>query len=85
MRWMGPLCSPQPGTDIPSWHPQLNSEGLHVCWYVTPCSWNGSYWGRHGGRACRIQSFGFCRLLRGLLGNRGSRAYVGLRGKRLGQ
>ena len=36
MRLMGPPHSPQPGIDTPAWQPQLNSEGLHVSWYVFP-------------------------------------------------
>ena len=64
--------------------PQLNPE-RHVCWYVALRSWSGSCWSRHGGRACRTWNIRSCGLLRGLLGNRGTRANVGSRWRRLGQ
>ena len=64
--------------------PQLDTKGLHIHWYVAPSSWSCIYWGRHSGRAYRIQSFGFCGLLRGLRGSRRTRADARLTGKRFG-
>ena len=65
--------------------PQLNPERLHVHQYVALRSWSGSCWSRHSGRACRTWNFGSCGLLRGLLGNGGTRANAGSRWRRLGQ
>ena len=65
--------------------PQLNPERLHVSQYVALRSWSGSWESRHGGWACRTWNFGSCGLLRRLLGNRGTRANVGSRWRRLGQ
>ena len=74
VRLMGPPCSLQPGIDKPAWHPQLNSERLHVHWYVTLRSWSGSWRNRHSGLACRTWDFRPCGFLRGLLGNGGTGA-----------
>ena len=57
--------------------PQLNPERLHVSQYVTLGSWSSSWESGHSGWACRTWNFGSCGLLRGLLGNRGTRAKVG--------
>ena len=65
--------------------PQLNPERLHVSQYVALRSWSGSWKSRHGGLACRTWNFRSCGLLRGLLGNRGTRAKAGLWWRRLGQ
>ena len=65
--------------------PQLNSEGLHMCQYVSLWSWRG----RHSGLAYRIGSFRSCGPLRGQLGDGGTGAWMGsfhggLRGEKVG-
>ena len=57
--------------------PQLNSEGLHVSWYVSLWSWSGSWRGRHSGPVYRIGSFRSCGPLRGQLGEGGTGAWMG--------
>ena len=64
--------------------PQLYSEGLHVHQDIIPSSWSSSCWGRHSGRAYRIQSFRLCGLLRGLGMNWGTGADAGSGGERFG-
>ena len=65
--------------------PQLNSERLHVCWYVSLWSWSGSWRGRHSGLAYRIWDFRSCGLLSRWLGTRGAGHKVGSFHRRLGK
>ena len=58
--------------------PQLNSEGLHVGWYVFPQCWSGRWKSRCSGQAYRIWDIRSCGFLRGLRGNRRRRAQAGL-------